>query len=136
MTNIKLAPMNKEQRRAVIEAVAMHGTHTVSDFLAELIAYRIEKSGDISNILTSIMQGIRSAETSPIERRYFDICDSAIAGAWAEIHKKQSEALQADKSAAKAACVVRSGFDADRVVTGHNGQTYHPDAAPAWQFEG
>ena len=32
--------------------------------------------------------------------------------------------------------VVRSGWDADRVVTGRSGQTYHPDAAPAWDFEG
>jgi hypothetical protein len=32
--------------------------------------------------------------------------------------------------------VVRSGFDADRVVTGRSGRTYHPDAAPAWDFEG
>ncbi len=136
MTNIKLAPMLKEQRRAVIEAVAMHGPDTVGNFLAELIAYRIEKSGDISNILTSIMQGIRAAETSDVERRYFDICDSAIAGAWAEIHKKQSDALEAQKSTQKAAVVVRSGWDADRVVTGRDGRTYHPDAAPAWQFEG
>ena len=78
----------------IMAIVAASNNNQAGDLLAQLIAHRIKTSGDVTNILSAIMQGLRNTETSKVEGDYFKICDSAIAGAWVEIHHKQLDAKQ------------------------------------------
>lgn len=50
-----------------------------------LIAHRIQRSGDVGNLLAAIIRGMRAADVSAGERAYFEVCEAAITNAMAEI---------------------------------------------------
>lgn len=91
---------NKARRAEIIKNLARNGESVIGDFLAELITYRIEKSGDVTNILASIIRGIQSVETSEPERKYFDICKARIAEASQSICNDTATSKKFDRDVA------------------------------------